>query len=38
MYADTSPARVSMIGDAVSDPPPRSGLIFAARSRSREWR
>jgi len=48
MYADTSPACVSMIGNAVSEPPglrmvfPSTtlgfSLSFAARSRRREWR
>ena len=38
MYAETSPACVSMIGSAVSDPPPRSFFNFAARSNSRECR
>ncbi len=38
MYADTSPACVSMIGSAVSDPPPSSFDSFAARSSRREWR
>ncbi len=35
MYADTSPAWVSMIGRAVSEPPPLSSFMRAARSRSR---
>ncbi len=35
MYADTSPAWVSMIGSAVSDPPPSSSDSFTARSSSR---
>ena len=38
MYADTSPACVSMIGNAVSDPPPFASDILAARSSRREWR
>jgi hypothetical protein len=38
MYADTSPACVSMTGSAVSEPAPNSFDIFAARSRRREWR
>ncbi len=38
MYADTSPACVSMIGRAVSDPPPCSSESLAALSRSRECR
>ena len=38
MYAETSPASVSMIGSAVMDPPPSSGDNLAARSRSRECR
>ena len=38
MYAETSPAWVSIIGSAVSEPPPSSCLIFAALSRSLEWR
>jgi hypothetical protein len=37
MYADTSPACVSISGSAVSDPAPSSSESFAARSRSREW-
>ena len=36
--ADKSPACVSMIGSAVSDPPPSSLRIFAARSSRRECR
>ena len=32
MYADTSPACVSMIGRAVKDPPPNSSDTLAARS------
>jgi hypothetical protein len=36
MYADTSPACVSMIGRAVKDPDPFSSLILAALSRSLE--
>ena len=38
MYADTSPAWVSMIGSAVSEPAPSSSDIFTARSSSRECR
>jgi F-type H+-transporting ATPase subunit alpha len=38
MYADTSPAWVSMIGSAVSEPPPFASDILAARSSRREWR
>jgi hypothetical protein len=38
MYAERSPACVSMIGSAVSDPPPRSALSLAARSSRRECR
>jgi hypothetical protein len=38
MYADRSPACVSMIGSAVSDPPPSLALSFEARSSSRECR
>ena len=38
MYADTSPACVSMIGRAVRDPPPFSSLRRAARSSRRLWR
>jgi hypothetical protein len=38
MYADTSPPWVSMMGRAVSEPPPNFSLIFAARSRRRECR
>ena len=38
MYAAMSPACVSMIGSAVSEPPPSSSESFAARSSSREWR
>ena len=38
MYAERSPACVSMIGSAVSEPPPSSVLSLAARSRSRECR
>jgi hypothetical protein len=36
MYAETSPACVSMIGNAVSDPPPILSLSFDERSSSRE--
>ena len=38
MYAETSPPCVSTTGSAVMDPAPTSSLIFAARSRRREWR
>ena len=38
MYADTSPACVSMIGRAVSEPPPFSSFRRAARSSRRLWR
>ena len=38
MYADTSPACVSITGSAVSDPPPSSSDSFTARSSSRECR
>ena len=38
MYAATSPACVSTIGNAVSDPPPRSSDSLHARSSRREWR
>ena len=38
MYAETSPACVSMIGSAVSEPLPFSSFSFAARSSKREWR
>ena len=38
MYAAMSPACVSMIGSAVSEPPPRSSESLHARSSSREWR
>jgi hypothetical protein len=38
MYAETSPACVSMMGSAVSEPPPSSSLSLTARSSSREWR
>ena len=38
MYAETSPAWVSMIGRAVSDPPPSSLDSFADRSNRRECR
>ena len=38
MYADTSPACVSMIGSAVSEPPPSSSESLHARSSSRECR
>ena len=36
MYADTSPAWVSMIGNAVILPLPNSSLSLAARSNKRE--
>src|SRR3989304_3398272 len=35
MYADTSPSWVSMIGSAVSEPPPSWSFSFAARSGAR---
>jgi hypothetical protein len=35
MYADTSPACVSMMGSAVSEPPPSASLSLAARSSRR---
>ena len=38
IYAETSPACVSIMGSAVSEPPPYSSLMRAARSRSLEWR
>ena len=38
MYADTSPACVSITGSAVSEPPPFSSESLHARSSSREWR
>ena len=38
MYADTSLAWVSMIGSAVSEPPPWSSLSLTERSSRREWR
>ena len=38
MYAETSPALVSMIGRAVSEPAPFSSLSLAARSSRRLWR
>jgi hypothetical protein len=38
MYADTSPACVSMIGSAVREPPPSASDSFTARSSSRECR
>ena len=37
MRAEMSPARVSTMGMAVSDPPPRSSRSRAARSSRREW-
>ena len=36
MYADTSPACVSMIGSAVKEPPPNLSFNFAARSNNLE--
>ena len=36
IYAEISPACVSMIGKAVNDPAPNSSLNFAARSSKRE--
>jgi hypothetical protein len=38
MYADRSPAWVSIIGSAVSEPPPWFWFSFAARSSNRECR
>ena len=38
MYADTSPACVSMIGSAVMDPPPFASLSRLERSSSLECR
>ena len=38
IYADTSPACVSMIGSAVSEPPPSASFSLHARSRRRECR
>jgi hypothetical protein len=38
MYAERSPACVSMIGSAVNEPPPLALFNFAARSSSRECR
>jgi hypothetical protein len=38
MYADTSPACVSMNGSAVSEPPPFSADSLQARSSRRECR
>ena len=38
MYAETSPACVSMIGSAVSEPPPSASESLQARSSRREWR
>ena len=38
IYADTSPAWVSIIGSAVIEPPPYSGATQAARSSKRECR
>ena len=35
MYAETSPACVSMIGKAVSEPPPSSSRSLQARSSRR---
>ena len=37
MYADTSPACVSMMGSAVSEPAPSASDSLAARSSRREW-
>ena len=36
MYADKSPACVSMIGSAVIEPPPASGVSLAERSSNLE--
>lgn len=38
IYADTSPACVSMIGSAVIEPPPSSSLRRLDLSSSLEWR
>jgi hypothetical protein len=38
MYAEMSPAWVSITGSAVSEPPPSSSESLHARSRSRECR
>ena len=38
MYAETSPACVSITGSAVSEPPPSSSLSLTARSSRRECR
>jgi len=38
MYAEMSPACVSMMGSAVSEPPPLSSESLHARSSSRECR
>jgi hypothetical protein len=38
MYAETSLACVSMIGSAVSEPPPKSSFRRTARSSRRECR
>jgi hypothetical protein len=38
IYAETSPAWVSMIGSAVREPPPRSSESLQARSSNRECR
>ena len=38
MYAEMSPACVSMIGKLVSEPPPLRSESFAARSNKRECR
>ena len=38
MYAETSPACVSITGSAVSEPAPSSSESFTARSSSRECR
>jgi len=37
IYAETSPAKVSIIGRAVNDPDPKDLDILAARSNNREW-
>lgn len=36
IYPERSPACVSTIGNAVKDPPPKSGFSLQARSKSRE--
>jgi hypothetical protein len=38
MYADKSPACVSIIGSEVSEPPPLASFSFAALSSRRECR